>query len=125
MITIKTKIGGSVVEVAADKMIHAIQGAAFFMELPTKCPRCGDENLRFTYRKTKEGYHYYGMACGRGHSTSFGQKQEDSTLFYKRNETWQTYEERTTAAPDPRDPSQHEDPANAARPEPDDDGVPF
>ena len=103
MITIKTKIGNTVVEVSNEKVTDAIQMAAFFGELPQVCPRC-NEPVHLTYREAQD-YKFYGMACAGGHQTTFGQLKKGG--FYLKKDKWLTYEESKTATsnPDHQDPT--------------------
>ena len=100
MITIKTRVGNTVIEVSAEKQKHAIAGAAFFQQLPDKCPRCGAE-LAFTFRTPKDAdgntLQYYGLECKGAdrHATSFGQYRDGGNLFYKWNEPWTSRQERS------------------------------
>ena len=95
MITIKTQIGKNVIEVTADNAKTAIEECAFFQNLPTKCPVCG-EPVKFTFR-TPQDYKFYGLECTGPdhHSTSFGQHKDGEGLFYKNAEPWTSYKDRT------------------------------
>jgi len=100
MITIKTKIGNTVVEVQQNKVTDAIKMAAFFSELPETCPRCG-EPVHLTYRKAQE-YEFYGMQCSHGHQTTFGQLKAGG-FYYKKDEVWKTYDEQKSDPHEPHD----------------------
>lgn len=74
------------VEITGNSSKEIIQQAAFWGELPDKCPVCSAP-LTFSYRDPK-GFHYYGMRClgNVAHETTFGQYQgEGKGLYYKRD----------------------------------------
>ena len=77
-----------------DKQKEAVEAAAFFGDLPTKCGKCGCTDLTFTVRRP-ETYVYYGLKCkGCLAEFGFGQYKDQSGLFPKFNEGWKTWEER-------------------------------
>jgi hypothetical protein len=99
MIIIKTQIGKSVIEVSAETAKQAIKESAFFQSLPSTCPVC-DSLLKFTHR-TPQDFEFFGLECtGEDHhSINFGQNKDGQGLYYKYDK-WQSFKERTKAAPD-------------------------
>lgn len=99
MIEIQVTVGGKArITVSGDKIKEVFEQAAFFQSLPTCCPRCKKEkqeavNYRFAHNQDKDGNSYYKLICDRGHIASLGQHRDGKTLFYKHNDTWQTWQE--------------------------------
>jgi hypothetical protein len=94
-IEIRQTVGTGInVTIRADKQKEAVEAAAFFGDLPTKCGKCGCSNLTFTVRRP-ETFVYYGLKCKDCLAEfQFGQYKDQSGLFPKFNEGWKTYQER-------------------------------
>ena len=94
-IEITQKVGTGInVTIRAEKQKEAVETAAFFGDLPSKCQKCGCENLTFTVRRP-ETFVYYGLKCkGCLAEFQFGQYKDGSGLFPKYDGGWQTFEER-------------------------------
>ena len=83
---------GARVEVTADNVKSVVEQAAFFQDLPSKCPVC-EAPVQFTCRHP-QGFDFYGLRCtGRpAHETTFGVHKEGGTLFYKSSEPWSAWQ---------------------------------
>lgn len=88
MVTIKTKLGSSMLEFSAptqtaDQDIKAAcKIMAFVGDFPEKCSLCGSDNLHL-YHKSPKGNDYYGMKCKAcGAEQNFHQRKEGG--FYIR-----------------------------------------
>lgn len=94
-IEIKQAIGtGTTVTISADKIKEAVELAAFFGDLPSRCGKCDCTELTFTVRRP-ETYVYYGMRCKKCLAEfSFGQHKEGGGLFPKFSDGWKTFDER-------------------------------
>lgn len=109
--------GGSLqVTLRAEDQQDLIRQAAFYSQLPHRCPIC-DSPIHFQYR-TPQDYEFFGLECSGAprHETTLGVYKGAKGLFYKGAGSW-----RKAGQPDAEDsgsPPPVETPAQPARPRP-------
>lgn len=79
------------VEISGNDPLEIFPAAAFWLSLPTQCPKC-QAPLVLEYT-TPQTYKYYKLKCTgpTPHAVNLGQKQIDSSLYYDRAKTWETF----------------------------------
>lgn len=92
MLEVTQKIGALDVKVTGESPHEVIEQFSFFGALPAQCPveGCGHA-LQLTYKVVGEKrYKYYGMKCANtpAHECNFGQRTDDSSLYYKGAESF-------------------------------------
>lgn len=82
-VTIKTRIGGQLIECSAGNLLEAIALASPLAEMPTACS-CNSTDIALQHRIAK-GYHFYGLRCRTcGREYALGQRKEPAgELFPK------------------------------------------
>jgi hypothetical protein len=82
-VTIKTRIGGQLIECSAGNLLEAIALASPLAEMPTVCS-CNSTDIALQHRVAK-GYHFYGLRCRScGREFALGQRKEPAgELFPK------------------------------------------
>lgn len=89
------------VEVEDDDVKAMIKEAAFWGDIPDKCPVCGAA-IKFTYREPKKIYKYYGVACEGtpSHKVDLGEHLDGGRLYYKQRAPWVSYTNDSSAIHD-------------------------
>jgi hypothetical protein len=90
MITLKLKIGNSVIEYSGEDVKKVHKFSAVYGMLPDKCDACGSVNI-FLSHKSPGGNDYFGIACKScGAELNFHQKKEGG-FYVKRGEKMEVY----------------------------------
>lgn len=86
------KIGNRInVEVSGETPLDIFPTAAFWLSLPTQCPKC-QADLILDY-KTPKTFKYYVVRCvgETSHAVNLGQKQLDGSLYYDARKPWELW----------------------------------
>jgi len=88
VITLRLDKGSYTVEISGETPNEVLAQAELFSALPATCPLCGAA-VHFTHR-TPQKYEYFGLACdgSPAHESTFGERIEGSTLYYKGAQSW-------------------------------------
>ena len=82
-VTIKTRIGGQIIEASAGNLLDAIALVSPLAEMPERCGKCNFDNIAMSHREA-QGYHFYGVRCRScGGEFPCGQKKVTGELFPK------------------------------------------
>lgn len=90
MITLKTKIGNSMIEYEGQDFKQVCKFSALVGEIPRKCSLCGSEDV-YLYHKSPKGNDYFGVKCGGcGAEQNFHQRKEGG-FYIKWDDKFEKY----------------------------------
>ena len=90
MITLKTKVGSSVLEFQGQTLKDVCKFSALAGEIPKKCGLCGSEDV-YLFHKSPQGNDYYGVKCGGcGAEQNFHQRKEGG-FYIKWDDKFEKY----------------------------------
>lgn len=121
MQTLKFTIGDRLqIEIAGNDPLEIWPAAAFWLSLPTVCPKC-NAGLVLEYT-TPQTYKYYKLKCTgpEHHAVNLGQKQDDRSLYYDRQKPWEPFrfgqtEDQAAAARESAAAPEHTNAPNSER----------
>lgn len=91
MITLKTKIGNSVLELEFEGQQDMLKKGAFWTQLPQECNLCKGKELSLFFRTTKDGDDYYGLKCTCGADLTFHQYKKGG-FYITKEDTFKIWE---------------------------------